>query len=389
VDPTAKDSIAAVERLLQPFLDEALPEGGIDAARSPWQLPGRGSASGSDVFPGRVDVRYLRFLVEVLYRAADAVRRPAWAQVADSHARYLARAIRPDHPTWAIGNALEAIGLYARRHPVDAELRRSAEGLVTGARARRVRVTTRRGVVFDHFPCGYGVAGARDAGWTNDLSMLGSGLVWGFEVLRDGRLLSEAASFAEYFVQPWEADALDERGYWACGTWSEALGSWVIGPSHYSGFESTEAHADEASWVFSTLTCIDYLTRLHAYHPDPRFLCCCARAAAWTFEACQFPDGAVGMCGRDDKWLGCTGDAITQVALLAPLLADSPERLAPLRAGAARAWGYLSSRLPRAPVAEHGVEWVRRTTSTDPLVNVAMLWASALLGWQHAVELGL
>jgi hypothetical protein len=59
-----------VKRILDAFVAESLPEGGIDAKKSLWQKPGTGSASGSSMFPGGVDVRYLRFLVEGLYRVA-------------------------------------------------------------------------------------------------------------------------------------------------------------------------------------------------------------------------------------------------------------------------------------------------------------------------------
>ena len=42
------------------------------------------------------------------------------------------------------------------------------------------------------------------------------------------------------------------------------------------------------------------------------------------------------MCGRDDKWLGTTGAAITQAAKVAPLLDKSDARLAEIRRGAER-----------------------------------------------------
>jgi hypothetical protein len=29
----------------------------------------------------------------------------------------------------------------------------------------------------------------------------------------------------------------------------------------------------------------------------------------WQFDACQFDDGACGLSGRDDRWLGMTGGA--------------------------------------------------------------------------------
>jgi hypothetical protein len=293
----------------------------------------------------------------------------------------MGRAMREDHPTWAWGNALEVIGVYHCFNAPGVELLACARQLVAWARERSVTVETVDGVTFRHFPCGYGVAGARDAGWTNDLSMFGAGLVWAYDLTGDARILQDAVSFAEYFVQPWRADALGEDGFWRCGTWREDLGSWVVGPPHFSGFESTDAYGDEVSWVFSTRTCIDFLTRLSRHQPDPRYADRCRRAAEWTFRECQFGDGAVGMCGRDDKWLGFTGDAVSQVVQLEPLLADRPAEHAALGRSAARAHAYLRARLPEARLEDHGVEWVTRTTSTDPLVNVGMLWVSAVLGW--------
>jgi len=57
---------------------------------------------------------------------------------------------------------------------------------------------------------------------------------------------------------------------------------------------SHTAHADEAGWVFSANTCIDFLSRLHRHHADERYVDRCVKAAQWTFRECQFDDGAVG-----------------------------------------------------------------------------------------------
>lgn len=154
----------------------------------------------------------------------------------------------------------------------------------------------------------------------------------------------------------------------------------MIGPSHYSGFESTDLFADESSWVFSNLTCADFLMRLHRHQPDPRYLDRCVKAAQWTFRECQFPDGAVGMCGRDDKWLGFTGAAVRIVAMVGPHLKAGDDRTALIH-DAHRAKAYLDSGLDMTDVKTHGVHWVTRKSSTDPLVNVGMVWTYALLGW--------
>ncbi len=374
--------IGAMERILEPFVGEALPDGGIDVARSRWQKPGRGFGP---VFPGGPDVRYLRFLMEVLYRMKELTGNETYHRVADAHARFMARVIHEAHQTWAMGNALEMIGLYHRYNQPDANLIEATRRIVNWARRRKVRTSIGE-LSYDHFPCGYGTDNVKDAGWTNDLSMFGSGLVWSYEITGDESILRDAVSFAEYFVQPWRPNALRPDGYWGCGSWRDDLGSWVIGPLHYRGFESTNLYGDETSWVFSTVMCIDYITRLYRFKTDPRFLDRCIRATQWTFEKCQFEDGGVGMCGRDDKWLGTTGDAVRQVVMLKPFVGNQPVFQSLLNA-AKRSYNYLCDRLPKADIDEHGVEWVTHTTLADPLVNVAALWASALLGVMDGEEL--
>ena len=307
-------------------------------------------------------------------------------KVADAHVGYLASAVKQSHPTWVLGNALEAIGLHHACHGGRSPYAARANEIVAWLRARRVEVRLPDGTTFGHFPCGYGILGAKDAGWTNDLSMAGAGLVWAYEVTGDKTQLTDAVGFAEYFLRPWRPNALGSHGYWECGTWREDEGCWIIGPSHYSGFESTDRFADESSWVFSNLTCADFLMRLHRHRPDPRCVDRCVKAAQWTFRQCQFPDGAVGMCGRDDKWLGFTGAAISIVAMVAPHLKAGDDRQAIIR-GANRAKGYLVAGLEKADVKTHGVEWVTRKSSTDPLVNVGMVWTYALLGWSNSQSL--
>lgn len=373
------DLLAAMERILDAFVAEARPGGGVERGRSMWQSAECGAAAGSGMFEGDIDPRYLRFAIEALYRVCDVTGRDGYAAVADAHAQYMCR-VPPSSPSWALGNALESIGLYCARRGANDLMREAVARFIAAVRQRQVDVTTLDGVTYRHVPCGYGVGDAADAGWTNDLSLLGAGLVWAYEVTGDQTILDDAISFAEYFVQPWRPEALGPDGYWRCGTWRDDLGSWVIGPAHFSGFESTNAYADETSWVFSTESCTDFLTRLHRHHHDPRYVECCAKAAEWVFESCQFDDGGIGMCGRDDKWYGLTACALTQVAMLRPMLADGPRRLAGLEAGAQRAYDFLSRVLPKARLEGHGVDWVNRTTRLDPDVNQGMMWAFVPIG---------
>ena len=377
-----------IDRLIHQFIAESSPDGGVDSSKSLWQAAGRGAAVGGNAFPGDIDPRYFRYEVEAFYRLAE--QRPDGAKLrefADAKVNFMAKFTPPTHPSWAVGNALELIGsAHQHKRKID-NAATVVQSLVKSMRARSVEVTTLDGVKFRHFPCGYGVLNSKDAGWTNDLSMLGSGLVYAYEVTGDKSILEDAISFAEYFVQPWKPNALGADGYWRCGTFHEKLGSWVIGPSHFTGFESTDVYGDEASWVFSTMTCTDFLMHLHKHKPDPRYVDRCVKAAQWTFRECQFADGGVGMCGRDDKWLGFAADSISQVAMIAPHISHEDATWSTLHEGAKKSWTYLTPRLKTAKIEDHGVEWVNRKSSTDPLCNVAMLWASVLLGWLHGREI--
>jgi hypothetical protein len=380
-------SLGLPARVIDAFLAECMPAGGIDARRSPWQVAGRGAAVGGTMFPGGVDVRYVRYSVEAFYRLADLTGEERYAYTADAQARFLARCVREGHPSWAYGTGLEAVGLFHARHAAGTELLDEAARIVSWARSRKVLIVTRDNVAYSHFPCGYGVLEALDAGWTNDLSILGSGLVRAAESLGDPAVLRDAASFAEFFLQPWRRDALGPDGFWQCGTWREDLSSWVVGPSDYSGFESTDARADDVSWIFSALTCTDFLCRLHALTGEARCLARCRDALAWSLGTARFEDGAVGICGRDDKWLGAAGAAISQVKAASGAMCRDRVSARALAERAAPTVRYLLSRLPSAKLEEHGVEWVRRATSTDPLVNVAMLWLFAVMGALDAREL--
>ena len=72
---------------------------------------------------------------------------------------------------------------------------------------------------------------------------------------------------------------------------------------------------------------------------------------------------------------------------LRPLLREQEQSLRPLLEPADRANHNLGRWLVQARLEEHGVQWVKRTTSTDPLVNVGMLWTSAILGWLNGRQL--
>ena len=64
--------------------------------------------------------------------------------------------------------------------------------------------------------------------------------------------------------------------------------------------------------------------------------------------ACQFDDGGVGMCGRDDKWLGFTADGVSQVAMLKERLPADHPTLVELLQSAKRASSYIDNQISTA-----------------------------------------
>ena len=370
---SAQDHAKLLIRPLQPFIDEIAPGGGIDITKSRWQKPGRGTGK----LP---DLRYLRAAVDTLYRMSKRTGNPEYLALANAQVRFIARTAVENDPAWLHGAALECIGIYHRYNPPDLALKDAALRIVGWLRKRKVTIETGQ-VTFGHFPCGYGIKTlqAKDAGWTNDLSIVGSGLVFAFEVIRDQTILRDAVSFSEYFLQPWRKGALGMDGYWHAGTWREDLGSWVVGPLHYAGFESTNAYSDEASWIFSTFSCTNFLTHLYQYKPDRRIIYSCRKASQWVFDNCQFEDGGVGICGRDDKWLGAAGYSVSQFVDLRSVSPD-PRQLAVLSRRAKLSYDHLCRRLSQPNLGPLGIEWVTHKTLPDPLVNVGWMWLNALLG---------
>lgn len=371
----------ALEKLIAPFLRELMPQGGIDINQSHWQRLGRGYGGTGD----RPDVRYMRALIEVLYKIAAKTGENQYKKLADTQAGFMANFARETDPTWLWGTVLECIGLHREHNAPDQEMLSRALIIVSWARKRKLNLEI-NGMTYGHFPCGYGNKETKDCGWTNDLAVFGSGLIRTYELTKDKTILQDAVSYAEFFVQEWRPDGLGPDGYWHTGTWRTDMGSWVVGPLHHKGFESVDLYSDQASWVFSTFPCIDYLMRLYRHNRDPRYVDRCLKAAQWTFDHCQFEDGAIGLCGRDDKWLGATGYSISQVAIINNTI-ETEAIPAKLFEHAKYSYAYLENSMPHADINEKGVQWVHRQTLTDPLVNVGWMWLNAISGWLDGEKL--
>jgi hypothetical protein len=81
------ENIEVIKRILTPFTEEILPQGGIDMEKSQWQKPGRGYGG---VFPYHPDVRYVAAEVKLLYEVSRLTGERRYHELADRQVRFIA-----------------------------------------------------------------------------------------------------------------------------------------------------------------------------------------------------------------------------------------------------------------------------------------------------------
>jgi hypothetical protein len=96
----------------------------------------------------------------------------------------------------------------------------------------------------------------------------------------------------------------------------------------------------------------------------------------WQFDACQFEDGACGMSGRDDKWLGMTAGAILSYLRCREAGFLSVEDVSHYRPRAVAARDWLLAHLSLDTIQAGGYFPVTGGSEPRPPENLA--W---LLGW--------
>ena len=163
------------------------------------------------------------------------------------------------------------------------------------------------------------------------------------------------------------------------GVWSPANGSWVVAPTDNAHFEHLHTPACRASWGWTSIEAILYLTQLSHVTKNENLKQGsrqkCVRSMKWQFDACQFEDGACGMSGRDDKWMGITAGAILSYLRVrdAGFLTDN-EAAYRTKALAARDW--MLSHLDEDCLQQGGY-W-KITGKSQPRPKCNMAW---LFGW--------
>jgi hypothetical protein len=302
---------ASVRALCDRFVAWQAPSGGIDVLKCPYHRPPllRAAISYGQDLP---------WLARALYGAYDALGDPRYKAAADGYAVFFIAAAHYTRATYALGGALEpCFKLYREHNPGDDSLDETARAIYR----RLLEFRTDNG---NYINAGYGWRttpdGQRvvqrdahpdeDVAYSDDLSDVGRGLVGYFQHFKDAPALEHAVNHAQYFLREFRPGTVE-------GIWSSAAGTWLIGPRHHAGFENlVDVYADEAGWGWSTYFCSLYLARLFDCVADEGLRHTirdrCAASLRWWFDACQWEDGALGMSGRDDKWLGQTALAVLQ-----------------------------------------------------------------------------
>lgn len=224
-----------------------------------------------------------------------------------------------------------------------------------------------------YFGVGYPVEGvSEDAQFSCDLGEVGSGLVGFYAASGHEPALNDAKNLARFFLTEWEQDS-------GKGVWSSQLGTWLVGPWSATGAEHmTDQVYSQTAWGFSAQVVGEFLLRLYEYaDPDLQKDIAekCNSTLRWCIDQCQFEDGAHGMFGRDDKWVGMTAAAILLYVDLKRTGAICPQTEAEYMPQLQKAWRWLVDNTQTDTMPGDGYIKVQGTTTKSPLENIVWMLA--------------
>jgi hypothetical protein len=282
--------------------------------------------------------------------------------------------------SWMYGKALSpCYEWFMRHHPDEYGLELKAYAIYRWLQRHRRDDS--------YFGVGYPTGEFEDAQFSCDLGEVGGGLVGFYNTTGHEPALKDAVGLAEYFLTPHQPGS-------AKGVWSEQLGTWLVGPWPGGGAEHfTKQKYNESGWGWSCLVVGEFLLELRRLTDNDRRRAQiddrCRRAFQWCLDACQFDDGAHGMFGRDDKWVGQTAAAILLYAKLRGqnVLSDDDER--EYGPKIRRSWQWLRQHTGPDEWPEHGYIKVTGATTTKPGCNIMwmMAWTvEALLAGGNVFE---
>jgi hypothetical protein len=333
------------------------------------------------------------YLAFGLYRAYEFTGDPAYKAAADRYVVFYLACLRhppaegqrldvPAYP-FQYGMGLAGYGAFKRHNPEEALLDAAADAVFQWLLLFRWDEGS-------YLRNGYGSPkdGIVDCANSDDNLHSGRGLVAYHRITGRPDVLAEAEGLAGYYL----TDVVPGT-YRGC--WSPALGTWVVAPTVAQGIEHFRGpRSCDMGWGFSNAGTIEYLTQLAAVtaREDLKRGIAekCATAMRWHFDACQFEDGACGMSGRDDKWLGMTAGAILSFIRTRDAGYLSPGDEARYRPKALLAAGWLLDHVTPETVRTGG--YFRVTGQSEPRPPENLAW---MLGWTleamtrlHEIEKG-
>ncbi|HLJ11059.1 MAG TPA: hypothetical protein VKU82_07715 [Planctomycetaceae bacterium] len=349
--------------------------GGLDPVKCPYRTPGRFNAYHLHGFAP---------MLKALYRIYEETGAGEYKAAADRFAVFYMNCIHdPREPyvskitldgaernllssAWMFGKALSpCYELFCRHNPREDAFELKAHAVYRWLQKHRRKE--------GYFGVGYPLGDQPDAQFSCDLAEVGNGLIGFFTLSKHEPALTDALGLAEYFL----TEHVKGSGR---GVWSSRLGTWLVGPWSGTGAEHFEGQDfSQVGWGFSSYLVADFLLRLRPHVADKttrdELDDKCTKALGWCYEACQFDDGAHGMFGRDDKWVGMAAAAVLLHTALMREKILSPESNAAFAPRLKKTWRWLFEHTGRETYPPDGYLKVSGKTSKKPLENLIWLMA--------------
>jgi len=350
------------------------PYGSVDPVVCPYRTPGRLSTGIQGLGPG----------VRALYKLYQATNESIYKAAADRYASYVINIV-VDPPTpysnkfvvdgqahtslsaaWMYGKALApCFEWFTSMNPQEGAYDQKAYAMYRWLQRHRRPDS--------YFGVGYPAGKYPDAQFSCDLGEVGTGLMGFYKVTHHRPALEDALGLAKFFL----TDHQEGSGQ---GVWSPELGVWLVGP--WPGGEAehfTTQQYNTSGWVWSALVDGEFLLRLREETNDAALKAKiddkCVKALRWCVDSCQFDDGALGMFGRDDKWVGLNAAVVLLYLRLKDANAMPADVDAQYRPKIEKAWKWLLAHTSRETYPPDGYIRVTGKTSTKPPENLMWLMA--------------
>lgn len=368
-----------IESICDRFVEWQNEEGGIDAEKCPYLKP-----------KYRPLMRHMEvpFMARALYGAYDMLGRPDYKEAADKYCRWyidhIEDLITTERIAYKFGIAMESACLYAAHNPME------YRDYMVHARVILKWLHQLRTDVGCYFRCGYlpGIESLKhvpDVGFSDDLCHVGRGITSLYKATGDQSVLRDMEGLAAYFMTDIKEGTME-------GVWMPEIGTWAIGPWPDTAFEHMDnTPANSVGWVWSAFGDVDFLTSAARFFKDKTLVDGIieksVKSNRWIFKNCQFDDGAVGMTGKDDKWVGLTAAAVMAVVGMYRKGLLTREQADEFRPHVRLAWEWLL-RNTGANMPEAGYIEVTGHTNPSPGDNVAWLfsWTAECLMMGDAID---